>query len=104
MIRNSKSTAAGEPRIDPAELSDTIGNDAKLRDTLLRIFIFYCSYGDHLNTDVMTQAKFSKFVRDIDIVAPPSLRESDVDLIFQVRLCIVVLSTVDFAADSAVLH
>ena len=36
-------------------------------DELLRIFIYYCSFGDQLNTEAMGSAKFIKFMRDVQV-------------------------------------
>ena len=97
VISSSKRANVGEPKaVDASELSEIIGDEDKLRDTLLRVFIFYCSFGDHLNTDVMTQAKFSKFIKDIDVVGP-GLREADADLVFNVCVCMVAFAPSPFS-------
>lgn len=55
----------------------------RLKDELQRIFMYYCSFGDHLNLDHMSSSKFQKFIRDLKI--RPPLKPEEADLIF-VRL------------------
>lgn len=50
-------------------------------DELQRIFMYYCSFGDNLNLDLMSASKFAKFVRDIQL-AEYGIRNEDADLMF----------------------
>ena len=65
------------------EFSDDLLRDKdRLKDELQRIFMYYCSFGDHLNLELMGSSKFSKFVKDIKVISKGGVKIEDVDLIF----------------------
>jgi len=39
------------------------------RSLLIRVFTYYCSYGEPLNTNKMRSSKFIKFLKDARIIA-----------------------------------
>ncbi len=48
-----------------------------------KVFEYYCSYGDPLNTTTMGPVKFYKFCRDAKFVSSGSLRQFDVETALQ---------------------
>lgn len=69
-------------KMSSRKILQMLDDDDALEDRLQRIFIFYCSFGDHLNTDLMSSLKFSRFCKDIGILDRRSLSQGDVDILF----------------------
>lgn len=49
------------------DLIELIQDPDSLRSELAHIFMYYCAFGDPLNLEHMSSAKFTKFVKDIQI-------------------------------------
>ncbi|KAL9651198.1 hypothetical protein ABK040_008269 [Willaertia magna] len=64
-----------------AKFIELIQDKFALREELQKIFMFYCAYGDRLNLDLMSSAKFKMFVKDINIYNY-GLKQEDIDLIY----------------------
>ncbi len=63
------------------EYDELLKDKDKLRDELQRIFMYYCSFGDHLNLDLMSSSKFQKLIRDIKLKVA-TVKPEEADLIF----------------------
>ena len=60
---------------------ELLQNKNALKDDLEAIFMFYCSYGNRLNLDLMSSSKFKMFIRDTNIY-DYGFKQEEVDLIF----------------------
>eukprot|EP00744_Colponema_vietnamica_P002318 GILI01003664.1.p2 GENE.GILI01003664.1~~GILI01003664.1.p2 ORF type:complete len:459 (-),score=154.54 GILI01003664.1:160-1536(-) len=56
--------------------------DEEQEEELRSIFSFYCSYGDALNTEMMSAAKWYKLMRECKLIGD-NLSYADVDIIFK---------------------
>ena len=69
MVNTSQSTQRKETAIAPsmAIIRDIID---KHHERLMRIFVYYCSFGEPLNSNSLKSTKFIKLLRDSKLLAP----------------------------------
>jgi hypothetical protein len=52
-------------------------------DKLKKVFIYYCQFGDTLNTESLKSMQFVKMLKDMNIISRRGLSTVDADLIFK---------------------
>eukprot|EP00818_Percolomonas_sp_WS_P000141 CAMPEP_0117449934 /NCGR_PEP_ID=MMETSP0759-20121206/8203_1 /TAXON_ID=63605 /ORGANISM="Percolomonas cosmopolitus, Strain WS" /LENGTH=1658 /DNA_ID=CAMNT_0005242429 /DNA_START=134 /DNA_END=5107 /DNA_ORIENTATION=+ len=66
-VRNKYKYKTPSKKASKKRMDSILQDPDALRAELAHIFMYYCAFGDPLNLEQMSSAKFSKFVKDIQI-------------------------------------
>jgi hypothetical protein len=78
---SKRSLSRPSPTPSASKYEALLSNKVKMKDELQRIFMYYCSFGNRMNMDLMSSSKFKMFARDVKLQRH-SIKQQETDLVF----------------------